>query len=76
MLIGVDAPAPVATTAPIQQHQARHIPGLAPTTIRPPSWWRGNRAAWSTSVQAARELGEPAAKKADAPARPRIGSGV
>lgn len=44
-----------------------HVPGLAPRNIRPPSWWRGDRGAWSTSVQAARDLDEPAAALADMP---------
>lgn len=41
-----------------------HVPGLAPRHIPAPSWWRGDRAAYRSSVAAAEELGEPAAKLA------------
>lgn len=39
---------------------AGHVPGTAPS-FRPPSWWKGNRAAFRSSVAAAQQLGEPAA---------------
>ena len=38
------------------------IPGTATHGIRPPSWWKGDRAAWRSTVSAGAELGEPAAK--------------
>ncbi len=38
-----------------------HTPGLAPTNIPAPSWWKGNRAAFRSSVRAGQQLGEPAA---------------
>lgn len=47
------------------------IPGTSTHGIRPPSWWKGDRAAWRSSIRAAEELGEPAAAKAGPP---RIGS--
>lgn len=52
----IDAPAPAAASG-------RHVPGTAPTNIPAPSWWRGNRAAFSSSVAAGQQLGEPAALK-------------
>jgi len=39
---------------------ARHIPGLAPRNIRPPSWWKGDRAAFRSSWRAAEQI-EPVA---------------
>jgi hypothetical protein len=47
---------------------ARHIPGLAPKHIRPPSWWKGDREAFKSSWRAAEQI-EPmalaAAKRQD-----------
>lgn len=57
-------------TAPAPGRPAgRHIAGLAPGHIPPPSWWRGDRAAFSSSVAAGQQLGEPAAIRE----RPRRG---
>jgi len=56
-----------------------HVPGTAPAWIRKPSWWKGDRAAFRSSVSAAEQLGElGAAGAADELGRrspPRIGSG-
>lgn len=38
-----------------------HHPGTTPPGIPVPSWYNGDRAAFASSVQAARQLGEPAA---------------
>jgi hypothetical protein len=38
-----------------------HHPGTTPPGIPVPSWYRGDRAAFHSSVAAGRELGEPAA---------------
>jgi hypothetical protein len=38
-----------------------HHPGTTPPGIPVPSWYKGDRAAFRTSVRAAQELGEPAA---------------
>lgn len=56
------APAVPEPTRPTAD--ADHVPGLAPRHIRPPSWWRGDRAAYRNSVNAGEELGEPAARLA------------
>lgn len=53
--------------------QARHVPGTAPAWIRPPSWWKGDRAAFNTSVAAAEQLGEPAAKAFGRRTPPTVG---
>lgn len=45
-----------------QPVEPEHVPGTAPRHIRPPSWWKGNRAAFRSSVAAAAQLGEPVAK--------------
>lgn len=58
----VDAAAPARPAG-------RHVAGLAPANIPPPSWWRGDRAAFSSSVAAGQQLGEPAAIRE----RPRRG---
>lgn len=72
-----DAAADHATPAPTtagngQRPAPRHVPGLSRHDIRPPSWWKGDRAAWRSSVKAAEQLGEPAARLAGPP---RIGTG-
>lgn len=38
-----------------------HHPGTTPPGIPVPSWYKGDREAFRSSVQAGRELGEPAA---------------
>jgi hypothetical protein len=43
--------APTPTTP-----EGEHIPGTAPPNIPPPRWWRGNRAAFQSSVGAASDL--------------------
>lgn len=63
---------PVVPHGPQQAAVAEHVPGLAPRNIPAPSWWKGDRGAWRSSVQAARDLDEPAAALA---ALPAIGSG-
>lgn len=40
------------------------VPGTATHGIRPPSWWKGDRAAWRNGIRAGLDLGEPAAKTA------------
>jgi hypothetical protein len=55
-----DSPAPPAVTSAAGSTPG-HIAGLAPVNIRPPSWWRGDRAAFRSMVAAGKELGEPAA---------------
>jgi hypothetical protein len=47
------------------QPPAEHVPGTAPRHIRAPSWWKGNRQAFRSSVKAAQQLGEPAAMGVD-----------
>lgn len=49
---------------PMPGPDPNHIPGTAPRHIRPPSWWKGDRAAYASTVAAAEQLGEPAAKLA------------
>jgi hypothetical protein len=58
------AAAPRLAPATPEQQQAEHVPGTAPRWIKPPDWWKGDRAAYRSSVKAADQLGEPAAKKA------------
>lgn len=55
-----------------QRPAPRHVPGMSRRDIRPPSWWKGDRAAWRSSVKAAEQLGEPAARLAGPPS---IGTG-
>jgi hypothetical protein len=64
LLTGADPVIEVAATVTAPPAQARHVPGLAPPNMRAPSWWRGDRAAWSNTIKAGLELGEPAAKNA------------
>lgn len=59
----VDAITPPVRVEPARPERAAsngsngaHHPGLAPS-FRAPSWWKGDRAAFSTSVQAAADLG-------------------
>jgi hypothetical protein len=52
----------------------QHVPGTAPDHIPAPSWWRGDRAAFRSSVAAGQQLGEPAALRE--PVVPVIGSGA
>jgi len=66
-----DQPAPMPSVrvraaggAPAMDPPPGHVPGLARRDIRPPSWWKGDRAAFRSTVQAGRELGEPAARSA------------
>jgi hypothetical protein len=58
---------PVVRTA--ARSDGKHVPGLAPANIPAPSWWRGDKAAFSSSVAAGQQLGEPAAVRE----RPRQG---
>lgn len=67
-----DALSDTTATAPTPRRAAgpsRHVAGLAPPNIPAPSWWRGDRAAFATSVAAGQQLGEPAAMRE----RPRQG---
>jgi len=65
--VDITADGPVVRTA--SRPDGRHVPGLAPASIPPPDWWRGDRAAFSSSVAAGQQLGEPAATRE----RPRAG---
>lgn len=46
----------VVRTAPAAAPQRRHVPGTAPPGIRPPSWWKGDRAAFRSSQQAMSDI--------------------
>lgn len=72
--------APPAPLTPPQRaprgRDGRHVPGTAPDHIPPPSWWKGDTAAFLSSVGAGQQLGEPAAlAEPRVPAiRPTVGS--
>lgn len=51
-VLDVEQPRPAAAAA-----NGGHHPGLAPPGIPAPTWWKGDRAAFRTSVQAAGDLG-------------------
>jgi hypothetical protein len=55
-LVGPPPQAIIGGSAPA----VRHTPGLAPKHIRPPAWWKGDRAAFRSSVKAAEQI-EPMA---------------
>lgn len=72
-----------APTAPLRApgraprgRDGRHVPGTAPDHIPPPSWWKGDTAAFMSSVGAGQQLGEPAAlREPRVPVtRPTVGS--
>jgi len=66
-------PASAAARAPLGK-DGRRVPGTAPDNIPPPSWWRGDRNAFRSSVAAGQHLGEAAAMAE--PPVPVIGSGA
>lgn len=57
-MFATPVPPPVTSAAGVEPG---HVPGLAPRNIPAPSWWRGDRAAFRSMVQAGKDLGEPAA---------------
>lgn len=58
--LGVSAHGPdgraVDDLGPIVGPDGEPVPGTAPVGIKPPSWWRGNRAAFRSSTQAGTQL--------------------
>lgn len=59
VMLGVEPTrAAPADDAPVVDRDGKRVAATAPEGIRPPSFWRGNRAAFRSMVAGARELGE------------------